>query len=97
VAGTRQAFDQPRLLLGRRTYEISRRIGPTPKADIAKPFIGHEVCGDAQRRGPDLEMLGGAARRGKDVAKLKQEDGPPLITQGSAELVHSLLAAGPRR
>jgi len=30
----------------------------------------------------------------KDVAKLKQEDGPPLITQGSAELVHSLLAAG---
>lgn len=30
----------------------------------------------------------------KDVAKLKQEDGPPLLSQGSTELVHSLLAAG---
>jgi dihydrofolate reductase len=30
----------------------------------------------------------------KDVARLKQEDGPPLITQGSSEIVHALLAAG---
>ena len=30
----------------------------------------------------------------KDVAKLKQEVGPALVTQGSTELVHSLLAAG---
>ena len=30
----------------------------------------------------------------KDVAKLKQEDGPALVTQGSTELVHALLAAG---
>ena len=30
----------------------------------------------------------------KDVVKLKQEDGPVLVTQGSTELVHSLLAAG---
>jgi dihydrofolate reductase len=30
----------------------------------------------------------------KEVAKLKREDGPPLVTQGSTELVHSLLAAG---
>jgi hypothetical protein len=29
----------------------------------------------------------------KDVAKLKQEDGPTLVTQGSTELVHALLAA----
>src|SRR5688572_31411221 len=28
-----------------------------------------------------------------DVAKLKQKDGPTLVTQGSTELVHSLLAA----
>jgi hypothetical protein len=30
----------------------------------------------------------------KDVATLKQEDGPALVTQGSTELVHALLAAG---
>ena len=30
----------------------------------------------------------------KDVAKLKREDGPALVTQGSTELVHALLAAG---
>jgi dihydrofolate reductase len=30
----------------------------------------------------------------KDVAKLKHEDGVALVTQGSTELVHSLLAAG---
>jgi dihydrofolate reductase len=30
----------------------------------------------------------------RDVARLKQEDGPALVTQGSTELVHSLLAAG---
>jgi dihydrofolate reductase len=30
----------------------------------------------------------------QDVAKLKQEDGPSLLTQGSTDLVHSLLAAG---
>jgi dihydrofolate reductase len=28
----------------------------------------------------------------KDVAKLKQEDGPNLVTQGSAELIQTLLA-----
>lgn len=30
----------------------------------------------------------------KDVAKLKQQDGPVLLTQGSTEVVHALLAAG---
>ena len=30
----------------------------------------------------------------EDVAKLKLEDGPALVTQGSTELVHALLAAG---
>jgi len=29
-----------------------------------------------------------------EVAKLKQENGPALVTQGSSELVHALLAAG---
>jgi riboflavin biosynthesis pyrimidine reductase len=50
----------------------------------------------ATRKGADLAWNGSVALRDgtRDVAKLKQEDGPPLVTQGSTELVHSLLAAG---
>ena len=44
----------------------------------------------------DLKWQGSVALRdaAKDVAKLKQEDGSVLVTQGSTELVHVLLAAG---
>ena len=50
----------------------------------------------ATRKGVDLSWKGSVALRdaAKDVAKLKQEDGPALVTQGSTELVHALLAAG---
>jgi dihydrofolate reductase len=44
----------------------------------------------------DLTWKGSVALRdaAKDIAKLKKEDGPDLVTQGSTELVHALLAAG---
>lgn len=47
-------------------------------------------------KGADLTWNGSVALSdgAKDVAKLKQEDGPALVTQGSTELVHALLAAG---
>ena len=50
----------------------------------------------ATRKGVDLTWKGSVALRdaAKDVAKLKQEEGPALVTQGSTELVHALLAAG---
>jgi dihydrofolate reductase len=50
----------------------------------------------ATRKGVDLSWQGSLALRdaAKDVAKLKQETGPTLVTQGSTELVHALLAAG---
>jgi dihydrofolate reductase len=89
-------FDQPfDLLLGRRTYEVFASYWPYAKGDIAKPF-NQAIKYVATRKGVDLTWKGSVALRdaAKDVAKLKQEDGPPLITQGSAELVHSLLAAG---
>ncbi|TMA01156.1 MAG: deaminase [Methanobacteriota archaeon] len=89
-------FDQPfDLLLGRRTYEIFASYWPYAEGDIAKPF-NRATKYVATRKGVDLTWKGSVALRdaAKDVAKLKQEDGPPLITQGSAELVHSLLAAG---
>jgi dihydrofolate reductase len=93
-------FDQPfDLLLGRRTYDIFAAHWPYaeggPNDDIAKSFnrITKYV---ATRKGVDLTWKGSVALSDgvKDVAKLKQEDGPALVTQGSTELVHSLLAAG---
>lgn len=87
------------LLLGRRTYDIFAAYWPYaeggPSDDIAKTFnrITKYV---ATRKGADLTWKGSVALRdaAKDVAKLKQEDGPVLLTQGSTELVHALLAAG---
>jgi dihydrofolate reductase len=87
------------LLLGRRTYEIFSAYWPFaeggPFDDIAKTFnrITKYV---ATRKGVDLTWKRSVALRdaAKDVAKLKQENGPALVTQGSTELVHALLAAG---
>jgi dihydrofolate reductase len=86
------------LLLGRRTYDIFAAYWPYAEGgaydDIAKAFnrIRKYV---ATRKGADLTWKGSVALRdaANDVAKLKQEDGPALVTQGSTELVHSLLAA----
>lgn len=93
-------FSEPfDLLLGRRTYEIFAAHWPYaeggPYDDIAKTFnrITKYV---ATRRGVDLTWKGSVALRdaATEVAKLKETDGPALVTQGSTELVHSLLAAG---
>jgi dihydrofolate reductase len=93
-------FDQPfDLLLGRRTYDIFSAHWPYaeggPYDDIATVFnrITKYV---ATRKGTDLTWKGSVELRdgAKEVAKLKQEDGAALVTQGSTELVHSLLAAG---
>jgi dihydrofolate reductase len=87
------------LLLGRRTYDIFAAHWPYaeggPYDDIAKTFnrITKYVT---TRKGVELTWKGSVALRdaAKDVARLKQEDGPALVTQGSTELVHALLAAG---
>src|SRR4026208_1291384 len=86
------------LLLGRRTYDIFAAYWPYaeggPADDIAKTFnrITKYV---ATRKGVDLKWQGSVALRdaAKDVAKLKQEDGSVLVTQGSTELVHVWRAA----
>jgi dihydrofolate reductase len=87
------------LLLGRRTYDIFAAYWPFAEGgdydDIAKAFnrVKKYV---ATRKGADLSWKGSVALRdaAKDVAKLKKEDGPTLVTQGSTEVVHALLAAG---
>lgn len=93
-------FGQPyELLLGRRTYDIFAAHWPYaeggPDDEIARQF-NRTTKYVATRKGADLTWQGSVALRDgvKDVAKLKQEDGPTLITQGSTELVHALLGAG---
>lgn len=93
-------FDEPfDLLLGRRTYEIFAAYWPYaeggPSDDIARIF-NRVTKYVATRKGMDLTWNGSRTLRDavKDVAKLKQEDGPTLLTQGSTELVHALLSAG---
>src|SRR4030095_6105392 len=87
------------LLLGRRTYEIFAAYWPNaeggPEDDIATTF-NRVTKYVATRKGVELTWKRSVALRDavKDVARLKQEDGPALVTQGSTELVHSLLAAG---
>lgn len=87
------------LLLGRRTYDIFAAYWPGqeggPFDEIAKAF-NRATKYVATRKGADLAWKGSVALRdaARDVAKLKREEGPPLVTQGSTELVHALLAAG---
>lgn len=90
-----QSFD---LLLGRKTYEIFAAHWPYaedgPDDFIARTFnsITKYV---ATRKGLDLTWKGSVALRdaAADVARLKQEDGPALITQGSTDLIRTLLAS----
>ena len=90
-----QPFD---LLLGRKTYEIFAAHWPHaeggPDDSVAKTFnsITKYV---ATRRGVDLSWKGSVALRDAvtDVARLRQEDGPALVTQGSADLIQTLLAS----
>ena len=91
-----QPFD---LLLGRRTYDIFAAYWPFAEGgsydDIATTFnrVRKYV---ATRKGADLTWTGSVELRdaATEVAQLKQDDGPALVTQGSTELVHALLAAG---
>ena len=86
------------LLLGRKTYEIFAAYWPyydedAPDGGIAKLFnkikkyaVSHS--GEVDTSWKDSVLLRDIA----DVKRLKQEDGPNLVTQGSTELVHALLA-----
>lgn len=92
-------FEKPfDLLLGRRTYDIFAAYWPYvesgPHDEIAAKF-NRATKYVATRKGVDLVWEGSVAIRdaATGVAALKQEDGPALLTQGSTELVHALLAA----
>jgi dihydrofolate reductase len=86
------------LLLGRKTYEIFAAHWPfvdenAPDGGIATLFrkIRKFVVsrsGDVDTSWPGSVLL----RNIDDVKRVREEKGPGLITQGSTELVHALLA-----
>ncbi|HEX6902894.1 MAG TPA: dihydrofolate reductase family protein [Thermoanaerobaculia bacterium] len=90
-----QSFD---LLLGRKTYEIFAAYWPyydedAPHGGIAKLFKDIKKYVVSRSGEVDTSWAGSVLLRDiADVKRLKQEDGPDLVTQGSTELVHALLA-----
>ena len=90
-----QNFD---LLLGRKTYEIFAAYWPYyaeggADAGIARQFNEIKKYVVSRSGEVDTNWAGSILLRGiADVKRLKLEDGPNLVTQGSTELVHALLA-----
>jgi dihydrofolate reductase len=91
----KQKFD---LLLGRKTYEIFAAYWPYcdeggADGGIAKLFNEIKKYAVSRSGEVDTSWQGSVLLRDiADVKRLKQEDGPNLVTQGSTELVHALLA-----
>src|SRR4029453_5970564 len=86
------------LLLGRKTYEIFAAYWPyqdedAPHGGIARQF--NDVKKYVVSRSGDVDTGSAGSMLLRDIAdvkRVKQEDGPNLVTQGSTELVHALLA-----
>ncbi len=86
------------LLLGRKTYEIFAAYWPyydenAPDGGIAKTFNAIRKYAVSRSGEVDTSWQGSSLLRDiDDVKRLRQQDGPDLVTQGSTELVHALLA-----
>ena len=86
------------LLLGRKTYEIFAAYWPyydetAPHGAIATLFKKIKKYVVSRSGDVDTSWQGSVLLRDiGDVKRLRQEDGPNLVTQGSTELVHALLA-----
>src|SRR5918911_5728388 len=91
----KEKFD---LLLGRKTYEIFAAYWPyqdedAPHGGIAKLFNDIKKYAVSRSGEVDTSWAGSVLLRDiADVKRLREEDGPNLVTQGSTELVHALLA-----
>ena len=91
-------FKNADLLLGRKTYEIFAAYWPyydesSPDGGIARLFNAIKKYVVSRSGEVDTSWQGSVLLR--DIAavqRLRQEDGPNLVTQGSTELVHALLA-----
>ena len=87
-------FSQPyELLLGRKTYEIFAAHWPHAKDDpFAEALTNVRKYVATSSRAP-LTWKNSIAIHDvpKDIARLKREDGPTLMTQGSSQLLQTLL------
>ncbi|WP_213603826.1 dihydrofolate reductase family protein [Pseudoxanthomonas japonensis] len=94
-------FAQPfALLLGRRTYDIFAGYWPHVRSDAPHGGIADAFNGAAKyvaTHHPDSLGWQHSHALGADVVSavraLKHRDGPHLVTQGSSELLHQLLAS----
>ena len=94
-------FTRPfELLLGRRTYDIFAAFWPhiaedSPHRGMADLFNG--TAKHVATHHPETLDWQGSHALGPDVVaavrELKRSDGPDLVTQGSSDLVHQLLAS----
>src|SRR5882757_9512761 len=86
------------LLLGRKTYEIFAAYWPyydEGGSDRAIARLFNKIKKYIVSHSGEVEMSWAGSvllRDIADVKRLTQEDGPNLVTQGSTELVHALLA-----
>ncbi len=91
-------FENFDLLLGRKTYEIFAAYWPFYDEDsshggIATLFNRVKKYVVSRSGEVDTSWAGSVLLRDlADVRRLKREDGPNLLTQGSTELVHALFA-----
>ena len=87
------------LLLGRKTYEIFAAYWPyydetSEHGGIATLFKNIKKYVVSRSGDVDTSWQGSVLLRDiADVKRLREGDGPDLVTQGSTELVHALLAA----
>jgi dihydrofolate reductase len=90
--------DKCDLLLGRKTYEIFAAYWPyydetAPAGNIAKLFKDIKKYVVSRSAEVDTSWRGSVLLRDiAEVKRLREEAGPNLVTQGSTELVHALLA-----
>jgi dihydrofolate reductase len=89
-----QPFD---LLLGRKTYDIFAAHWPYAEGgqdDFIAQRFNRVTKYVATRSATELTWAGSVALHdaAADVARLKAEDGPALVTQGSSDLIQTLLA-----
>ncbi|MGO4637968.1 dihydrofolate reductase family protein [Mesorhizobium sp. 2RAF45] len=92
-----ELFSKPfALLLGRRTYDIFNAYWPYQKDPIADAFNPATKYVATHR--PDTLTWQNTQWLGEDIVaalrRLKQQDGPDLLIQGSANLIQTLLANG---
>jgi dihydrofolate reductase len=92
-----ELFEAPfDLLLGRKTYEIFAAYWPYQTGPIADPFNAATKFVVTSSPEP-LAWHNSVAIHGDvpaELARLKQEDGPQLLVQGSSVLNHALFAHG---